>query len=241
MTLRYPLALLGLAIPLWIGGCMNYYAIPEPFDKEVNRTVTFTELKRDPEAHKGELVALGGVVLRAKSLKDGTQIEVLQLPLDRYDQPSFPSEASQGRFMVVDPEHHDPAVLKNRRITVVGEVIGKTVDMIDEYEYTYPYLSARFISISQEGSAYYGYPPPYYYPYNYYYWDPYYYGYPYWWYGPPFGVAPPIGVPPPSGLPSPGRQFNSPSGGLSPPPPTPSAPPQTPSAPPKRGFNKKSD
>jgi outer membrane lipoprotein len=164
-------------------------------------------------------------------LKEGTQIEVLQLPLDHYDQPDYPTEASQGRFMVLDPEHHDPAVLKNRRITVVGEVIGKKVDLIDEYEYTFPYLSARMIHIASERSAY-EYYPYYYYPYPYYY-DPFmypYYGYPYWWYGPPVGV-PPSGHPPPG--PPPGRQFKSPSesdGG----------PPATPSAPSKRGF-KKSD
>jgi outer membrane lipoprotein len=209
---------------------MNYYAIPETFEKEINRSVTFTELKRDPEAHKGEVVALGGVVLRAKSLKDGTQMEVLQLPLDHYDQPDFPTEASQGRFMVLDPEHHDPAVLKNRRITVVGEVLGKKVDMIDEYEYTFPYLSARMIHIASERSAY-EYYPYYYYPYPYYY-DPFMYGgYPYWWYGPPVGV-------PPSGPPSPGRQFKSPSGNQSAPPPTPSAPSSAPS---KRRFNSPSD
>jgi len=234
MMIRYPIVLLMFAIPLLIGGCMNYYAIPEPFDKEVNRSVTFATLKEDPDAHKGEVLALGGVVLRAKNLKDGTQIEVLQLPLDRYDQPDFPLEASQGRFMVLDPEHHDPAVLKNRRITVVGEVIGKKIDMIDEAEYTFPYLSARMIHISSQQSAYDYYPYPYY-PYPYYY-DPFmygypyygypYYGYPYWWWGPPVFV-------PPSNAP-PSHRFDAPQGKQS-------TPPQTPSAPSKRRFNSQSN
>ena len=227
--MRYLFITTGLAISLLIGGCMNYYAIPESFDKEIDRSVTFTELKRDPDAHKGKVVALGGVVLRAKNLKDGTLIEVLQLPLDRYDQPDSPTEASEGRFMVLDPDHHDPAVLKNRRITVVGEVIGKKVDAIDEFDYTFPYLSARMIHISPERGAY-DYYPYYYYPYPYYY-DPFmygypYYGYPYWWYGPPVVVPP--------STPSPGRQFKSPSGKQS-------LPPQTPSAPSKRRFNSTSD
>lgn len=228
--MRYLFITTGLAISLLIGGCMNYYAIPETFDKEINRSVTFTELKEDPDAHKGMVLALGGVVLLAKNLKDGTLIEVLQLPLDRYDQPDSPLESSQGRFMVLDPEHHDPAVLKNRRITVVGEVIGKKIDAIDEFEYTFPYLSARMIHIAPEQSAY-DYYPYYYYPYPYYY-DPFmygypYYGYPYWWYGPPVGF-------PPSTAPPPGRQFNSPSGNKS-------VPPQTPSSPSKRRFKSSSD
>ncbi|MBI3597769.1 MAG: Slp family lipoprotein [Nitrospirae bacterium] len=226
MMIRYPLVIImWLATSLLIGGCMSYYAIPEPLDKEIDRSVTFTDLKQDPDAHKGKVLALGGVVLRAKNLKEGTQIEVLQLPLDRSDQPDFPLEASQGRFLVLDPEHHDPAVLKNRRITVVGEVIGKKIDTIDEFEYTFPYVSARLIHIWSERRGY-EYPPYFYYPYPYYYYypDPFLYGYPYWYYGPPI-VVPPT-------TPPPGRRFDAPQGKES-------SPPQSPSAQSKRKFDDK--
>lgn len=214
-----------LATSLLIGGCMTYYAIPESVDKQVDRSITFADLKRDPEAHKGKVVALGGVVLRAKNLKDGTQIEVLQLPLDRSDRPDYPLEASQGRFLISDPEHHDPAVLKDRRITVVGEVVGKKVDTIDEFEYAFPYLSARLIHIWSERRGY-DYPPYYSYPYPYYYYpDPYFHRYPYWYYGPPF-IIPPT-------TPHPERRFDTPSDNKS-------SSPQGPSEPSKRRFNDKS-
>jgi outer membrane lipoprotein len=182
---------------------MNDYLIPDSVDHSIDRSVTFADLKRDPDAHKGKIVALGGVVLRARNLKDGTEIEVLQLPLSRYDQPDYPLETSQGRFMVLDPEHHDPAVLKDRRITLVGEVIGKKISTIDEFEYTYPNLSARFIHVWTErrGTAY---APPYYYPPSYYYPGP----YPYWY--PPYGYyGPPLW--PPQTNPPPPRRFDSPS------------------------------
>ena len=172
-------------------------------DKEIDRSVTFTDLKRDPEAHKGKTLALGGVVLRAKNLKDGTWIEVLQLPLNGYDQPDYPLEASQGRFLILDPEHHDPAVLQDRRITLVGEVIGKKVETIDEFEYAYPYLSARFIYIWPERRGYAN-APPYYYPPYYYYPGP----YPYWY--PPYGYCgPPVIIAPPN-TPRPERRFEAP-------------------------------
>jgi outer membrane lipoprotein len=201
--MRCLIVTLFLATSLLIGGCMNYYVIPESMDHQVDRTVSFTDLKQDPEIHKGKILALGGVVLRARNLKDGTQIEVLQLPLDRSDQPDYPLEASQGRFLVLDPEHHDPAVLKDRRITLVGEVIGKKIETIDEFEYPFPYLSARFIYIwpQRRGYAYY---PPYYYPPTYYYPGP----YPYWY--PPYGYyGPPIIIPPTN--PPPHRRFQAPS------------------------------
>lgn len=225
MPFRPPFFLLLLATFFMIGGCMNYYAIPEPIEKEINRSVTFDALKEDPDAHKGTVMALGGVVLGAKSLKEGTLLEVLQLPLDRYDQPDSPLEASQGRFMVLDPTHHDPAILKNRRITVVGDVIGKKVGAIDEFEYTFPYLSARMIHISQRAYDY----PPYYLPYPYYYYpDPFYYGYPYpyWYYGPPV-VVPPTTQPP-------GRHFDTPQGKQS-------TPQQNSKARLRRGFKSKTD
>ncbi|HEY5594263.1 MAG TPA: Slp family lipoprotein [Nitrospiria bacterium] len=201
--MRYRFVTTFLAASLLIAGCMNYYAIPETMDKEIDRSVTFTDLKRDPEAHKGKTLALGGVVLRAKNLKDGTWIEVLQLPLNGYDQPDYPLEASQGRFLILDPEHHDPAVLQDRRITLVGEVIGKKVETIDEFEYAYPYLSARFIYIWPERRGYAN-APPYYYPPYYYYPGP----YPYWY--PPYGYyGPPIIIPPTN--PPPQRRFEAPS------------------------------
>jgi outer membrane lipoprotein len=222
--MRYTLVMTILAASLLMGGCMNYYAIPEPLEKQIDRSVTFIDLKRDPEAHKGRILALGGVVLRAKNLKDGTQIEVLQLPLDRYDQPDSPLESSQGRFMVLDPEHHDPAVLKDRRITLVGEVIGKTVEMVDEFEYSFPYLNAQLVHIWPAKTEY-AYPPYYSYPY-YYYPDPFLYGYPpYWYYRPPL-------IRPPSN-PQPQRRFESPSSGES-------SPPQSPSDGSNRRFKDKS-
>ncbi len=227
--MRYRLVTTFLATSLLIGGCMNYDVIPESMDHQIDRSVAFTDLKRDPEMHKGKTLVLGGVVLRAKNLKDGTQIEVLQLPLDRSDRPDAPLEASQGRFMVLDPEHHDPAVLKDRRITLAGEVIGKKVETIDEFEYPFPYLSARFIYIWPERRGYAYAPsyyyPPYYYPPNYYYPGLYPYGYPPWYFGPP--VITPLPGPPPQ------RRFEAPSENES-------SPPQTPNDRSKRRFENKS-
>jgi len=125
--------------------------------------------------------------------------------LDSFDQPDYPLEDSQGRFMVLDPDHHDPVILKDRRITVIGEVIGKRVGAIDEFDYTYPYIAARFIHIWPDNLGYdYAYPYSYY-PYAY---SPYmypWYGYPLWYYG-----LPPLAVPPQNQVPP--RRFDSPSG-----------------------------
>jgi outer membrane lipoprotein len=196
-----------LAVSLLVVGCRNYITIPEPLKKDINRSVTFIDLKQDPEAQKGKVVALGGIVLRAENTKEGTRIEILQLPLNSFDEPDFPMEESQGRFMVLDADHHDPIILKGRRITVIGEVIGKKIQAIDEFEYTYPYLSARFIYIWSDYYGYeYLYPNYYYYSYPFYYPDPYYlYRYQPWFYGLPPAVVPPQDQVPP-------RRFDAPAG-----------------------------
>ena len=86
--------------------------------------------------------------------------------------PVGPTEASEGRFLVIDPGSRDPVVLLNRRVTVVGEVLGTRERTVDEAAYRFPLLSARFIHI-WAGAPGYGldevYPayPSYYAPYTY--------------------------------------------------------------------------
>jgi len=191
LPLRYPMVFGWLAVSFLIAGCTSNFRIPEPLEKEIDRSITFVELKKDPEAQKGKVVVLGGAVLRSKILKEGTQIEVLELPLTSFDEPEIAMENSQGRFMILDPDHTDPAILKDRRITVIGEVIGKKVETIDEYEYTFPYVSSRLIHIWTVYWGYYYPYPYYYYPYTMYYLDPFYpYPYPPWYYAPPIVVPP---------------------------------------------------
>jgi starvation-inducible outer membrane lipoprotein len=228
MRYRRFLAITAVAAVSWSGaGCIPPRVVPDPLLRQVDRTVSFAQLKQEAEQHKGALVALGGAVLSARLLQEGTLIEVLQLPLDPADRPAGPFEISEGRFLLIDPGRRDPAVLLNRRITVVGEVIGTKIQRVDEFEYVFPYLSARFIHVwgtsrDMTYDAYYPYSYPYYYPYPY----P---RYPYifldlspTWYGPSWYDGP-HGGPRPSAPPP--RGFEAPPGG------NPSSPPPQPPAP----------
>lgn len=51
-----------------------------------------------PAAHTEKMVVLGGEVLSAKRLPEGTLIEVLQLPTERL-QPVLTAHQSEGRFL----------------------------------------------------------------------------------------------------------------------------------------------
>ena len=70
-----------------------------PFAKEtlerVDRSITFQELKRDPDAYKGIWVMLAGVIIETRNMKEGASIEVLQKPMDRRGQP-YETDETEG-------------------------------------------------------------------------------------------------------------------------------------------------
>jgi outer membrane lipoprotein len=112
-------------------------------------------------------------VLSARRLKDGTRIEILQLPLDRSGRPVGDRTQSQGRFITMHREFLDPATLPSgTRVVVTGEVTGSITLPLDETEYTYPVIEARHIEVlpwpesqSRRPSPYMG-PGPYWGPYG---------------------------------------------------------------------------
>jgi outer membrane lipoprotein len=109
---------------------------------------TFVQVKAAPDSYRGQSVVFGGEVLNAKRLKDGTRIEILQLPLDRSGRPANDRTQSQGRFIAMHREFLDPATLPpGTRLTVSGEVSGAMTLPLDETEYTYPVIEARLIDV----------------------------------------------------------------------------------------------
>lgn len=130
------------------------YAIPEPFASQIDRSLTFDELQASPASHVGKVVALGGEVLNAKRLAQGTSMEVLQLPLDGF-QPVMTVQQSQGRFLAVQKDFLDPATLSGRpRVTIVGEVTGSTTQRLDDVDYSYPVLAVKHLKVWQDPSPY---------------------------------------------------------------------------------------
>ncbi|MBI5167323.1 MAG: Slp family lipoprotein [candidate division NC10 bacterium] len=184
---RRNLALLALASFTLLLGCS---VIPVHLRKEVDRTLTFAQLREAPEAHIGKRVVLGGEVIDTRNLKEGTQIEVLEKPLAFDDTPKETDE-SGGRFLAFYPGFLDRAIYRaGRLVTVVGEVKGKRVQPLGEIDYTYPYIVIRFISLLPPVPRY-PYPDyPYLYPPPWSYWYPY---WPYWRY--PYYLYPPYYYP----------------------------------------------
>lgn len=125
-------------------GCSSTPIIPEALEAQVDKSLTFQELVAAPESYQGRLMVLGGEVLKAKRVKEGTQIEILQLPLNNDQEPTSDRRQSQGRFLALEQESLDPATLaEGTRVTMVGDVTGAKNERLDEVDYRYPTLNVK--------------------------------------------------------------------------------------------------
>ncbi len=134
-----------VVLSLTTAGCSSSPAeIPESLEPQIDRNVTFAEVLASPESYKGRLILLGGEMLKAKRLKRGTQVELLQLPLNEDQEPTMDLTQSQGRVLVLHEEFLDPATLiPGMLVTFVGEVSGATTEKLDEVDYRYPTLTVK--------------------------------------------------------------------------------------------------
>jgi len=156
-----PRNVLSLLVVLLIAGCASQRVVPDELEPLVDRAVTFAEVVAAPESYQGRVLVLGGEVLKAKRLKDGTRIELLQLPLDKNERPILDRQQSQGRFFAIQPEFLDPAtIVAGSKMTIVGEVSGAKTDHLDDVEYRYPVVIVKHLHTWQEQSQEYVRPRP---------------------------------------------------------------------------------
>lgn len=109
---------------------------------------TFLQVKAAPDSFQGQPAVFGGKVLTARRQKNGTKIEILQLPLDRSMRPGYDLTQSQGRFIAIYREFLDPATIPpGTRVTVTGEFSGSMTQPLDETDYTYPVLTINRVQV----------------------------------------------------------------------------------------------
>ncbi|SPP63713.1 Slp family lipoprotein [Nitrospira lenta] len=145
--------------------------------------LAFAQVKAAPDSYKNQTVIWGGEVLSARRLKEGTRIEILQLPLNSSLQPTTELNQSQGRFVALRREFLDPATIPaGTFLTITGEVAGSITLPLDEMEYAYPIVELKTMKVWVRVEdqpvrirPHMG-PGPYWGPY----WSPYWRPWPYW-------------------------------------------------------------
>jgi len=130
---------LGCLVALLSTGCSQ--ALSPAVRQQIDKTISFTQLRTAPETYKDRIVMLGGDILSTRNLAQGTLLEVLHKPLDSADRPRE-TDQTEGRFMALCDGYLEPAIYrKGRQITLAGRVLGSRTDTIGEVTYTYPYLA----------------------------------------------------------------------------------------------------
>ena len=147
--------LLFTIIALLVSSCAH--VISKDSRRLAARKIPFQWIAQNPEGYRGIMVIWGGQIVETRNLKEGTEIVVLQMPLDRSEQP-IGDNKSGGRFLVLYKGFLDPAVYeKGKIITVAGIIEGEKALSLGETEYHYPYLNVREIHLwtSDEINQYY--------------------------------------------------------------------------------------
>jgi outer membrane lipoprotein len=145
MKRMFSLGLASCIAVLQLAGCSPPFS-PDLLDR-VDRTVAYGELQKDPDRFTGRVLMLGGVIVEARNLKEGTQLEVLQQPLDGRGRP-LETDETGGRFLVIAEQFLDTAVFhRGRAVTVIGEVVGKQTRPLGQIEYRYALLKAKAVHL----------------------------------------------------------------------------------------------
>lgn len=131
-----------------------------------------SEIKADPDAAKGRLFVLGGILVNVKNQTEGSIIEGIFAIADKK---GYLKEGQYaGRFIAKSREFLDPMIYKaGRSVTIAGEFTGFEKGKIGEMEYDYPVFNIKELYLWPEDKPYLV-PPPWWY-------DPWYYP---WWYDP---------------------------------------------------------
>jgi outer membrane lipoprotein len=132
-----------IAVFLSITGCAP--VISKQIRKQVNPDITDEAVLRKPEHYKGEIIILGGIILDAENIEEGTSITVLHRPRTSRGRPKNVDE-SAGRFIALVDHYLDVALYRSgRSVTVAGEVQEPRTLPLGEVEYNYPVIGVKEI------------------------------------------------------------------------------------------------
>jgi starvation-inducible outer membrane lipoprotein len=123
--------------------------IPAQLAEQVSWNLSFTDLRRSPEAYQGRIVALGGIVTHIEANDGGYRVLVNEVPLELSGR-SRPAvdQLPRGRFMLlllapVLPSGFRPGA----EVTVVGEVLRADARLERQVDGRGPVLEARHVKV----------------------------------------------------------------------------------------------
>lgn len=129
----------------FLTGCAH--VMSEPGLALVDRSINYTDIRKNPETFAGKHVLVGGIIVGTRSSGDVMQLEVAQLELLSNGVPND-LLMSGGRFLVVSGELLDPLFYRpGALITIIGEIKGQAIQKLEGADYRYPLVSAKEIRV----------------------------------------------------------------------------------------------
>jgi outer membrane lipoprotein len=166
---------------LFISSCAH--VISKEYRNTAVKDLPFSQLMRNPNACLDKMFIFGGLIAETKMTAQGTEIEVVQSPLDRFGD-IIDEDVSEGRFILRTSGKLDPVIYRQGRgIVMAGILTGSLNKMLGDMEYAYPVFDAKEIYLWKE-DEYYPYPDIYPYWYGPSYYPSFYYPHSHHWFRP---------------------------------------------------------
>ena len=138
------------------------------------KDLPFSRLIGNTSAYLDKMFIFGGLIAETKITDQGTEIEVVQSPLDGFGS-IIDEDVSEGRFILRTAGNLDPMIYRQGRyIVMAGILTGSRKKMFSDIEYNYPVFEAKEIYLWKE-EEYYLYPDMYPYWYGPFYYPSFYY------------------------------------------------------------------
>ncbi len=145
-------------------GCA--YPVSRELREEADKNLTLATVLQDPTPYVGSLVIWGGEIIKTTNVGNGTEILILDSPLDSLGMPKG-TEFSSGRFVARSPQFLEPALYKGgKKITIAGEITGEETRPFDKTDYAYPVVMVKQLHLWDSNQFRFSYDPYYPYPYG---------------------------------------------------------------------------
>ncbi len=157
---------LAITVVILLGACAP--VLREDLMRRGIFDVRLSEIKQNPEFHKGRLFILGGIIVNTTITSSGSLIEAIYVPVNSRGYLKN-VEAPNVRYLALyqGKEILDPMIFREKlEITLAGEFIGTRSGKIGEMDYIYPLFEIKELYLWEEEKDYYRMSyPPWYYPY----------------------------------------------------------------------------
>ena len=130
-----------MLIVFFLSGCASL--IPQNISQSPTPDPVLSEVIAQTDAHKGQPVRWGGIILTVSNHANDTEIEILAKELGSSGKP-VDEDVALGRFLARVAGFVDPAVYaQGRTLTIYGLVDSVLTRSIGEKPYVYPVIQAQ--------------------------------------------------------------------------------------------------